>query len=440
MFCKLYAVLFYGESAHHASTIQARAVKPPSTGNAASTWGALLRRPSARRPTSMKLKPAPEILCSVCNDPKACSCESKAKVDSKTKVNVVKSRHENKNWAALQRHIQRNLEARKRFEDSSTGKQLPPSTLDWTPEEKLPEEPYGGEQLLFVHFIPPSLRQKGKEKVPWIVHCTGDKNGRGIACREAVHVVFRSVTNFETFEGTASGQVCNCAIAQHHLRGYGCFRMDERGYAIIESVEVAARVSVNTQTDSAVQHPVETQTECSESHEVETQADFPGELHASQTDPDHDRECEMLSADHKALVAELRKSQAYGRAADATLRIVERSHQTEKATMRARIAELEQLCVAKGRPHAPSSVQYGEGNCASLMNAATRRPLDGGQMHYPVDAVDEAAELLTLRSMLSHRRELPPAPPKPEQNKPVAMPRALVWGGSSVAVPVVWME
>jgi hypothetical protein len=148
----------------------------------------------------------------------------------------------------------------------------------------------------------------------------------------------------------------------------------------------------------------------------------------------------MLSADHKALVAELRKSQAYGRAADATLRIVERSHQTEKATMWARIAELEQLCVAKGRPHAPSSVQYGEGNCASLMNAATRRPLDGGQMHYPADAVDEAAELLTLRSMLSHRRELPPAPPNHVEQKPVAVPRALVWGGSSVAVPVVWME
>ena len=394
---------------------------------------------------AMKLKQAaspPEILCTVCNDPKACSCESKAKVDSKTKVNVVKSRHENKNWAALQRHIQRNLEARKRFEDSTTGKHLPPSTLDWTPEEKPPEEPYGGEQLLFVHFIPPSLRQTGKEKVPWVVHCTGDKNGRGIVCREAVHVTFRSVTNFETFEGTASGQVCSCAIAQHHLRGYGCFRMDERGYAIIESVEVAARVSINTQTDSTVQHPVETQTECSESHEVETQADFPGELHASQTDQEHDQEGEMLSADHKALVAELRKSQAYGRAADATLRIVERSHQTEIAAMQARIAELEQLCVAKGRPHAPSSAQYGEGSCASLMNAATRRPLDGGQMHCPADAVDEAAELLTLRSMLSHRREFLPALPKHE-HKPVAVPRArpdLVWGGSSVVVPVVWME
>ena len=175
---------------------------------------------------------------------------------------------------------------------------------------------------------------------------------------------------------------------------------------------------------------------------METQADFPGELHASQTDPEHDQEGEMLSADHKALVAELRKSQAYGRAADATLRIVERSHQTEIAAMQARIAELEQLCVAKGRPHAPSSAQYGEGSCASLMNAATRRPLDGGQMHCPADAVDEAAELLTLRSMLSHRREFLPALPKHE-HKPVAVPRArpdLVWGGSSVVVPVVWME
>ena len=58
-------------------------------------------------------------------------------------------------------------------------------------------------QVLFVHFIPPSLRKAGKEKAPWIVHGTA---GSPPVCREATHVHFRSVRGFETFEGAAPEQ------------------------------------------------------------------------------------------------------------------------------------------------------------------------------------------------------------------------------------------
>ena len=106
---------------------------------------------------------------------------------------------------------------------------LPSSVADLQPEF--------GEQLLFVHFIPPSLRKLGKEKVPWIVHTTGAP----VICREALHVHFRGVRNFETHEGVATGARCQCMIAQHHLRGFGCLRWED-GVAIIEPRSGGARI------------------------------------------------------------------------------------------------------------------------------------------------------------------------------------------------------
>ena len=73
---------------------------------------------------------------------------------------------------------------------------------------------------VFVHFIPPPMRENGKKDLAWIVH-TCDGSG----CREARHVQFHSISGFSTFEGTppeqTAGQACDCAIANHHLRGFG---------------------------------------------------------------------------------------------------------------------------------------------------------------------------------------------------------------------------
>lgn len=81
------------------------------------------------------------------------------------------------------------------------------------------------ETPIFVHFIPPPLRQQGKADLPWIVH-TCDGSG----CREARHVSFHSMTGFSTFEGQPPEQIqgvaCKCQIANHHLRGYGTVRWE----------------------------------------------------------------------------------------------------------------------------------------------------------------------------------------------------------------------
>ena len=73
---------------------------------------------------------------------------------------------------------------------------------------------------VFVHFIPPPMRENGKKDLAWIVH-TCDGSG----CREARHVQFHSISGFSTFEGTppeqTAGRACDCAIANHHLRGFG---------------------------------------------------------------------------------------------------------------------------------------------------------------------------------------------------------------------------
>jgi hypothetical protein len=86
---------------------------------------------------------------------------------------------------------------------------------------------------LFVHFIPPPMRQPGKGDLPWIVHSS---NGSG--CHEARHVFFHSLSGFETFEGPppeqVQGMACSCAIANHHLRGFGVVRWDGQD-AIIEN-------------------------------------------------------------------------------------------------------------------------------------------------------------------------------------------------------------
>ena len=81
------------------------------------------------------------------------------------------------------------------------------------------------ETPIFVHFIPPPLRQPGKLDLPWIVH-TCDGSG----CREAKHVSFHSMTGFSSFEGQPPEQIqgvaCKCQIANHHLRGYGTVRWE----------------------------------------------------------------------------------------------------------------------------------------------------------------------------------------------------------------------
>ena len=96
------------------------------------------------------------------------------------------------------------------------------------------------ESVLFVHFIPPPLRAEGKKHLPWIVHtCNGD------GCREIKHVTFLSVTGFSTFEGEppekAEGRCCPCAIANHHLRGYGSVRF-EGDHAFVEDDGCTANV------------------------------------------------------------------------------------------------------------------------------------------------------------------------------------------------------
>ena len=93
------------------------------------------------------------------------------------------------------------------------------------------DEPLDPKHVLFVHFIPPPLRENGKRDLPWIVHsaCHG--------CREARHVNIHSIAGFSTFEGQPpeqiDGKACSCPIANHHLRGYGSVRWEGQT-AIIE--------------------------------------------------------------------------------------------------------------------------------------------------------------------------------------------------------------
>ena len=86
--------------------------------------------------------------------------------------------------------------------------------------------------VLFVHFIPPPLRENGKRDLPWIVHSSD-----GSGCREAKHVCIASIEGFETFEGQppeqVAGRACSCPIANHHLRGFGVVRWEGK-QAIIE--------------------------------------------------------------------------------------------------------------------------------------------------------------------------------------------------------------
>ena len=95
----------------------------------------------------------------------------------------------------------------------------------------VPEEPLDAKDLLFVHFIPPPLRENGKRDLPWIVHSA--VNG----CCEAKHVNIHSIAGFSTYEGQPpeqiEGKVCSCPIANHHLRGYGAVRWEGQT-AIIE--------------------------------------------------------------------------------------------------------------------------------------------------------------------------------------------------------------
>ena len=97
------------------------------------------------------------------------------------------------------------------------------------------------EGVIFVHFIPPPLRQEGKKHLAWIVHCCSSAD----KCREAKHVSFHSVTGFSTFEGEppekAEGICCSCQIANHRLRGYGRVRW-EGDHAIVEDEGVSANV------------------------------------------------------------------------------------------------------------------------------------------------------------------------------------------------------
>ena len=158
---------------------------------------------------------------------------------------------------ASDRHAQRLIAAREAKQSTREEPKLPPSKYvpALKPHMELPSAESTASQLLFVHFIPPSLRKAGKEKVPWIVHGTAAP----VVCREATHVHFRGVKGFETYEGAAPEQVCPCMVAQHHLRGTGRLRWND-GVAIIESESVASRTCAETQTEPPTpSHDVHTQ-------------------------------------------------------------------------------------------------------------------------------------------------------------------------------------
>ena len=274
-------------------------------------------------------------MCVICDD--VCTCSSSGQDDVQVAVNV---RHANKATTALQRHAQRLIDARRRAEASQAPKMLPVAVKPVF--EPPPEEPpFYGEQLLFVHFIPPSLRKKGKEKIPWIVHstCSGhDGSGKQAQCHEAHHVHFRSVTNFETFEGVATGQACSCSVAQHHLRGIGCLRWDGL-IAVIESTEVAARCSVEVQTELE-QYEMETQTGADEQCEMPTQTECEQFDALTQTEVETGT-VEQVRQDRGALLIRVREAEIHAMAADTALRTMQREHKAQLAALHSRTAELE---------------------------------------------------------------------------------------------------
>ena len=89
---------------------------------------------------------------------------------------------------------------------------------------------------VFVHFVPPPLRTKEAKDRPWIVHSS-------CGCRVVRHVSFHGVSGFSTHEGAPPDQVCDCQIANHHLRGFGTVRWDGLD-AIVENDAAAERDAV----------------------------------------------------------------------------------------------------------------------------------------------------------------------------------------------------
>ena len=60
---------------------------------------------------------------------------------------------------------------------------------------------------VFVHFIPPPLREAGKKDLPWIVHTTEKDSGfKDGGCSEAKHVLFNTLSGFETYVGAPPDQ------------------------------------------------------------------------------------------------------------------------------------------------------------------------------------------------------------------------------------------
>jgi hypothetical protein len=126
-------------------------------------------------------------------------------------------------------------------DEVATGAAAPaPAPAPAAPPAAAPQRPRWDDEpdapparALFVHFIPPPMREPGKKDLPWIVHtCDGS------ACREARHVAFHSLSGFSTFEGQPpeqlAGAACACAISNHHLRGFGRVRWEKGDLAIIE--------------------------------------------------------------------------------------------------------------------------------------------------------------------------------------------------------------
>jgi hypothetical protein len=101
-------------------------------------------------------------------------------------------------------------------------------TMPAAPEAEAEAPP---DAAIFVHFIPPPMRENGKKDLSWIVHTCGS------GCREARHVTFNSICGFSTAEGAppeqVEGRACSCAIANHHLRGFGRVRWEGQD-AIVE--------------------------------------------------------------------------------------------------------------------------------------------------------------------------------------------------------------
>ena len=120
------------------------------------------------------------------------------------------------------------------METNEAASQQPTEAASQQPDQSFMET----RSVIFVHFIPPPLREAQKKHLAWIVHTC---NGTG--CREATHVTMKSIDGFSTFEGAPPDQTCKCCVAKHHLRGRGVVTWKNEE-AIIEG-DIRAETMIN---------------------------------------------------------------------------------------------------------------------------------------------------------------------------------------------------